>query len=613
MKSKLLLFTFFSAASFLNAQSVQKEGFPTKLETKNNIKFSGQSHHPAVNSSREIITIWENDFSVPSNWVSSSEGVGTDAWVIGTAGPAGSFPIPPIESTTAANNFALFDSDLLCSGNQIVNLTSTEIIDLSAHPAVVLQFQQNYRRFSDSTFVFVSNDAGANWVKYPVNVNLSNNDNSAGNPETVSVNISATAASQATVQIRFQFYSPSSLAANAGCAYAWMVDDVKIVTVSEFELVVTSAYYGDPVTDFEYGTYPLTQAQPVTIGATVLNQGTADQQFNLEYQILRDGIEVNSGVTPTPFLVTSFAPAQGYFFTTAYTPDAVGIYTVNVQVTSANVEEDPTNNSGTKEFEVSEFIYSGLNSNDLVGANTQLGAGSTTVAFKIGHQYKIVNTAQIKAIDIAVSSESTVNTEVEVELFNSNDLSTALGTQIFDITATHPTTFQIFTVEFDGEITLDAGTAGGELYAAVMGVSNPENAFFFYSNPEDEDDASLLYGPFGANSAIDWFLGGETPLINLNFDLSTGIEDVNADTDALSVYPNPASSNMSVKLNMSKASSFIISLVDMNGKVVFNKAVNGKILGYQDTIDLGIYANGIYNLQVVSSNGTTTQKVVVAH
>ena len=108
-------------------------------------------------------TIYTNDFSIPSSWTISSE-AGPGAWVIGTAIPSGAFLIDPITSTTASNGYALFDSDLDCSGDQITNLTMSGSADCSAFPGVILEFQQQYRRFDDSTFVFVSNNNGATWV-----------------------------------------------------------------------------------------------------------------------------------------------------------------------------------------------------------------------------------------------------------------------------------------------------------------------------------------------------------------------------------------------------------------------------------------------------------------
>ncbi|MDD2345354.1 MAG: hypothetical protein PHY85_04335, partial [Bacteroidales bacterium] len=64
----------------------------------------------------------------------------------------------PIASTTAANGFALFDSDFLCSGNQNAYLSSFSF-GCSAYPNVHIQFETFYRRYhEDGVFVQVSNN-----------------------------------------------------------------------------------------------------------------------------------------------------------------------------------------------------------------------------------------------------------------------------------------------------------------------------------------------------------------------------------------------------------------------------------------------------------------------
>ena len=159
MKSKFLLISFLSSAVALTAQKAETAAFSA---VKNNAKFTQSAPvQTSGSSNREVV--WSNDFSVPADWTIANEiGSGSgadDNWVIGTNGPAGAFAIDDILSTSAANGFALFDSDLLCSTNgQIANLTTTNMIDCSAYSELVVEFEQQYRRFYDSTLVFVSNN-----------------------------------------------------------------------------------------------------------------------------------------------------------------------------------------------------------------------------------------------------------------------------------------------------------------------------------------------------------------------------------------------------------------------------------------------------------------------
>lgn len=201
------------------------------------VKHNAKSHNLNVSTARgirpvpSVASFWSDDFSNAANWTISNQTGNSDNWVIGTTVPSGTFPIPAITSTSAANGYAMFDSDLLCSGDQIADLTTANSINCSSESSVVLTFEQYYRRYDDSTFVFVSVD-NVNWTKFPVNQSYPNNVLSATNPEVVTVDITSVAANQATVWIRFQFWSPSTYTTGPGgapgCGYAWMIDDVAL-------------------------------------------------------------------------------------------------------------------------------------------------------------------------------------------------------------------------------------------------------------------------------------------------------------------------------------------------------------------------------------------------
>jgi hypothetical protein len=606
MNSKLLLALFLSASVTLNAQKQSAENVRTLSLSKS---INHQIKPASVNSSYSSrADIWTDGFSTPSDWTSTSLGAPNDRWEIGTNGPDGPIPIPDITSTSGGN-FALFDSDSSCSGNQIVNLTYNNAIDCAAFPDVLMQFEQMYQRFNDSTFVFVSNDGGTNWTKYPVNAGYTTNDIST-NPELVKINISATAGGQSDVRIRFQFWSPSTYVGpgtgGSGCGYAWMIDDVKLATPPDYELITTTVYHASPVTDFVYGTYPLSQADTVTVFAIVTNEGALAQEATLNYNVLRGATSVNTGSSST-FTLEPFT-TDTIVINTGYIPDVAGSYTLSCEITSANTDANPANNTSTSMFNVTNYIYSGVRS--LTGIGAYSFSGATPGPYdpsKIGQIYQIINAASIKAIDIAVSSITTANTDLIIELFDAGDLSVPLTIGDFSVTSSHPTTAQYFTIELPEEQNL---VAGG-FYLASMGSEATDKRFVFYATDVDEDDATRLNVP-DDSGVLTWFRTDLTPAINLNFDPSVGIANVDG-TDKLSVYPNPANESLAISFDLNVSSSVAVNLIDLSGKVVFSKTISGKILKYQDTISLSDYANGIYTLQVSTKNGMSTEKVVIAH
>lgn len=183
-----------------------------------------------VNQLNGQIVAMSDDFSNPPNWAISNDAGNADDWVIGTTGSSGPFPIGTINSTTAANGFALFDSDLYCSGSQIAYLTYNSAIILDpAAASVTVEFEQFYRKFTDQVFVEVSTD-GVIWNLFEVNAALLQNDFTA-NPELTSVDITSVAAGQNSIFIRFSFISDFAINGGDGCDYSWMVDDVQVYYV----------------------------------------------------------------------------------------------------------------------------------------------------------------------------------------------------------------------------------------------------------------------------------------------------------------------------------------------------------------------------------------------
>jgi hypothetical protein len=52
-------------------------------------------------------------------------------------------------------------------------------------------------------------------------------------------------------------------------------------------------------------------------------------------------------------------------------------------------------------------------------------------------------------------------------------------------------------------------------------------------------------------------------------------------------------------------------MVDVNGKILFDKSYSHAGGSFQEQIDLSRFANGIYFLQILSDNGKTIEKIVV--
>ncbi|MFN5372249.1 MAG: T9SS type A sorting domain-containing protein [Bacteroidia bacterium] len=611
MKTKLLLVSFLCGSFAVSAQKVATQ---VARVGKNNVHVNTGSTQNHVNfSNRDVF--YTNTFSNPSDWVFENQpGTNPQTWQIGTTGPTGSFLIDPIESTTASDGFALFDSDLHCGGNQVANLTLANGIDCSAQAEVLLSFEQQYRRFFDSTFVFVSNDDGVNWTKFSVNTELGNNDYCDGSPSGLAqVYITPVAAYQANVKIRFQFYSPSSLGGLAGCAYSWMVDDVTLSTPLQNNVTINQVYAASIVTDYDMGLIPLSQADTVQSTVVVANNGYASQDVVLNYSIKRNGTEVNAGSSPATtvggFTVTSIDIVSNYV------PDQIGNYTIEVTAAISATDEDPSDNAGSNGFEVTDNLFSAVAD---VTTTTALDLNaSTTVAppydtYRVGQNFFIRNATELTAFEISpariAADAATGNVSVDIELFDDADLTAPLALENFVVTSTHAVTPAWYTVALSSPVSMDPG-----IYVASMGNFDDTKNFAFNVAAGDDDIGTICYGPFGAGGAVDWYIGWDfSPAIALNFDPTIGFDAIEGG-DNLVVSPNPANDVLNINLNLAKASNVQIDVIDMNGKVVFNKNIKANLIGYKEELSLAGFANGIYTVQVRSANGTSSQKVVVAH
>jgi hypothetical protein len=419
MKTKLLLVSFLCGSFAVSAQKVATQ---VARVGKNNVHVNTGSTQNNVNfSNREVF--YTNTFANASDWVFENQaGTNTQTWQIGTTGPTGSFLIDPIESTTASDGFALFDSDLHCGGNQVANLTLDSVIDCSAQTEVLLSFEQQYRRFWDSTFVFVSNDSGLTWTKFSVNTDLANNDFCDGAPSGLAqIYITPVAAGFPNVKIRFQFYSPSSLNALAGCAYSWMIDDVTLSTPLQNNVTINQVYAASITTDYDMGLIPLSQADTVQSTVVVANNGSVAQDVVLNYSIKRNGTEVNSGSTQATNVV-GFTTASIELISN-YVPDQIGNYTIDVTATISGTDEDPTDNAGSNGFEVTNNLFSAVAD---VAATTALDLNpATTTAppydtYRVGQNFFIRNAASLTAFEISpariAADQATGNVSVDISL-----------------------------------------------------------------------------------------------------------------------------------------------------------------------------------------------------
>ncbi|MCL2042307.1 MAG: C10 family peptidase [Bacteroidales bacterium] len=79
----------------------------------------------------------------------------------------------------------------------------------------------------------------------------------------------------------------------------------------------------------------------------------------------------------------------------------------------------------------------------------------------------------------------------------------------------------------------------------------------------------------------------------------------------LSVYPNPASDKLNIKFNTATADDFNITVYNVTGQAVYKETLNNFIGSYYNEISVNDFAQGVYLMQVKSSQGAATRKIVI--
>lgn len=305
-----------------------------------NAQNSGKKLHKAAqtivkqnNDYNNRAEIFYEDFSagaLPSGWQNVDNAGNGEVWEFNNPGGR------TLNSTTAANGFASFDSDNYGNGGGAEDADLiTPAIDCSGNTTVKLSFEHYfYSGYEGAAEVSVSGDNGATWTSLG-----SWADASTENAELAEYDISTVAAGQSQVLVKFNW--------TGNWSWYWLVDDVTLFEPAADDLAVTNAspslvVFGDDATPM----------------VTVTNAGAATQD---DFTV---SVAITDGYTST-YSVTGAGLASGesatYTMDDVWSQPAEGEYTMTATVTLAG-DADNSNNEITGTVNVIDFSYTeGLN------------------------------------------------------------------------------------------------------------------------------------------------------------------------------------------------------------------------------------------------------------
>jgi len=504
-------------------------------------------------------------------------------------------PVPalvPAAHTTAANGYAHIDSDGAgATETQNAQIVFNQNIDLSAEPLVVMVFQQSHRRYAESTYVVYSTNGGTTWQEVEVNAGMTVNTNTT-NPATVQVNLSSQIGGQDSVRIGFKYTGQYD--------WFWAVDDVKLMQPDDYDLAVTSVYWGSTGTwgaRMPYYKIPTAQVTEINFGGVISNFGALNQTAQFGVQ----ATPYISGSAPTLVVAGTFDTLE---CSAAFTPAAtVTNYTVSCGVQSANTDANPADNTiaNAATIGVNNSIYA----RDL--GTYASGSYNQGMGFEVGNIFDIFGADQLSAIDVYLHPNTNPGTEMFVKLYS---IDPTTGDFVF-VDESSP--YVVTGNDIDALVTLPL--SGG---AVALNAGEPY-LVVAYSNGDGGATDDLVVGTAGVSATqtsfyydmtnTTWYYTTSTPMVRMNFSNASISENNTINT--FNVSPNPANGNATIALTGNSGAEVAISIVDLTGKEVYNTALSALNGSATISVDTQKFGNGLYMVTVSSNGSAVTKKLVV--
>lgn len=283
---------------------------------------------PARNPKADVILSEDfSDGALPTGWQNVDNNGNGEVWRFDNPGNR------TINTTTASNGFAIFDSDYDGNDGHAEDCDLiTPVMDCSSNTKVFLQFEHFFMEgYGGGALVAVSGDNGSTWdtiaLWHP---------SSTDNAQLERYDISSLAAGNSQVLVKFNWTGDYS--------YFWAVDDIVVFEPYDNDLSVTSVF-PSPVAK---------KGDTLSPSVTVYNIGTVTQDdFNVKVVINDGATDVyTSTLNVTGAGLASFADST-FVMNDSWTPD-VGTYTITASVTLTG-DDDNSNDTMVVSCDVVDF------------------------------------------------------------------------------------------------------------------------------------------------------------------------------------------------------------------------------------------------------------------
>jgi hypothetical protein len=529
---------------------------------------------------------------------------------------------PPIDSPTAYNGAAMFNSDAYDSAGIGVGQGPfpseheasliTPSINCLLEPVVYLKFNQFARAFRNapSTLLSVSNDGGESWVDFPVNQAITENQSSAPNA-VVLIDISEVAAGQPDVRVRFSW---------KGRYHFWLIDDVQIIRPPNLEIQLGDIAYAPssfaqpveqmPSDTFRFGAYirnlGIDYSPPVGVKLSLYRRIGAQESLIYSDSAMLSSLPAMSADSLVKFS-NAFIP---------YLPE--GDYIIRYDIVTTLFEDfNPTDNSTSFPFRVTAQQYAKEDDLDvglrpLDGGDYEIGniydlGESMSEAYLVNEITFVAAkdavdgpldgdrvTLKVYQIDTSVAADFSnfdIYSYDDLHLIGITDFIFPMGSQSFQF-------FNTSITDLEGEPLI---LHSGNRYLASAAYEGASNKIFHGFN-DDIDYAkvsTILYQD-------GWYLGGfgteQASILRLDLqELAPSQEQSLPTEEALRIFPNPAQDYIYFQHTASSVPKSYL-LTNIKGQLLRHSGQTGASSWQgHHRIYVGGLAPGIYYLQIMTA------------
>ena len=570
-------------------------------------RYTVKAHMPMVPYQRAVgDSIWGNDFSNASDWTMYHTGGSGDWEIHNTQDANAGYGTGTITNSTWQNGFAIYDADLYGddSNGEDAYIEYTGTIDCSTYGNVALVCQQYGRKWQTTKmYVEVSTD-GVTWDSIEVNTDWVTSVTS-DNP--LNVNISAFAANQATVHIRFHYHG--------GWDYCWNIDDVKLIEGADYDLVGQNwipNFYGAGW----YSKMPKENHTALTyFQVPVFNNGT-QTATGLSLTVTIDdetATQVYNQTTTTTLSGNTDLAGGGLdtlYNDQAFDPDttATHTYTVNMSIDmTGGQDQDTTNNylHPAYTFDITNLqIERATTINRWLSTASYSGSVSGDV---LGTVFYLPNPDTVSSADVYMFADANALTNgasIQATLYSvdqaTGDWVEVISSDPYDITAADTvSTGHWVNLPFQTDGFSEILSQGGWYMVGIKMFMDPSTDYVGLGSdnvfPHDYQNSVAL-----SVNGTWYYSSAGVPDIILNF-MPTVSNNMQSAQAEVSIYPNPANT----EIHIDNAEGATISVYNLMGQNVMTVENANKF----NTVNVEALAAGTYVVKVVNNNEVKTQKI----